>query len=104
MFKKLIYGVIILIVLLIAYNILSQITQAIKSGERLSQATDQVVKMQSKNEELKKKLTQIQSPDFIEEVARNKLSLSKKGETIVIIPDKTIKMVDRKSTRLNSSH
>ena len=93
MIRKIIYGVVILIVLIIAYNLVVQIIQVIKSGERLSEATEQVYKLQVKNKELKKKLTEIQSPEFIEQEARDKLGLSKKGETVVIIPENTLKLV-----------
>ncbi len=98
MLKKLIYGVVIIIVLVIAYNLLIQITQAIKSGERLSEATEQLYKLQAKNKELKNKLSQIQSPDFIEQQARDKLGLSKKGETVVIIPEDKLKLIMEAST------
>lgn len=93
MLKKLIYGVLILIALIIAYNLLRQIIQAVKSSDRLSEATEAVYKLQAKNKELKKKLVESQSEDFIESQARDKLGLSKKGETVVIIPEQTIKMV-----------
>lgn len=93
MFKKLTYGLVIVIVLVIAYNLLRQITQALKSGERLSEATEELYKLQNKNQELKKKLPQIQSLDFIEQQARDKLGLSKKGETVVIIPEDKLKLV-----------
>ena len=93
MLKKLIYGIVIIIVLIIAYNLLMQITQAVKSGERLSQATEQLYKLQNENKELKKKLARIQSLDFIEAEARDKLGLSKKGETVVIIPEDKLKLV-----------
>lgn len=93
MFRKVIYGAILLIVLIITYNLVSQIVQAIKSGERLSEASDGVFKLQNQNKELKKKLTEMQSSDFIEQQARNKLGLSKKGETVVIIPEKTLNLV-----------
>lgn len=66
---------------------------AVKSSERLSAAADTVYQLEAKNKQLKKKLTQIQSPQFIEEQARNKLSLSKSGETIVIIPEDKLKQV-----------
>lgn len=78
---------------MIFYNLIVQISQAIKSGERLGQATDALYKLQAQNSELKKKLSEIESADFIEEQARDKLGLSKKGETVVIIPDNTLKMV-----------
>lgn len=93
MLKKLIYGILILIALIIAYNLVLQIVQAIKSGERLSEATDKVYQLQIQNKELKKKLTKIQSPDFIESQARDKLGLSKKGETVVIIPEQILNLV-----------
>ena len=67
--------------------------EAVKSGERLSESADVVYKLEAKNKELKKKLTRIQSPEFIDEEVRNKLGLSKKGETIVIIPEEKIKAI-----------
>lgn len=93
MIKKATYAGIILIVGIVGYNLISQITQALKSTERLSDATEVVYNLQERNKELKSKLTEIQTPEFVEKIARDKLGLSKKGETIVIIPDQTIKMV-----------
>lgn len=91
MIKKFVILAIILVSLIVGYNLVSQILGAAKSGERLSAAADLVVKMEIKNKELKKRLENIQSPQFIEEGARNKLGLGKIGETIVIIPDEKVK-------------
>lgn len=93
MIKKIVLGTIILVVLIVAYNLISQIIQTTKSSERLSQAADSVYKLEAKNRALKEKLTQMQSPQFLEEEVRNKLGLSKKGETIVVIPEDKIKLV-----------
>lgn len=93
MFRKVIISAIIVIVLVIAFNLVTQITNSVKSGERLSTQAEIVYKLEAKNRELKKKLTQIQTPDFIEEQARNKLGLGKPGETMVIIPDEKLKQV-----------
>lgn len=93
MVKKFVVVVIILISIVAGYNLISQIIEAAKSGERLSEAADTVYKLEMKNKELKKRLEGIQAPQFIEEEARNKLGLSKKGETVVIIPDEKIKQV-----------
>ena len=41
----------------------------------------------SKNEELKRELAQAQTPEYIEEVAREKLGLVKEGETIILMPN-----------------
>lgn len=93
MLKKIILGVTILIVLIIAYNLLVQISDALKSGERLSNSADVVYKLEAANRELKKKLTQTESQEFIEQQARNKLGLGKSGETLVIIPEDRLKSV-----------
>lgn len=71
----------------------TQILEATKSGERLSQAADEVYKLEAKNRQLKKQLSDIQTLEFIEEEVRNKLGLAKAGETVVVIPDEKLKSV-----------
>ena len=93
MVKRIILALSLLVGLVVAYNLIIQIMEAAKSGERLSQAAETVYKLEAKNKELKKKLSDIKSPEFIEEMARNKLGLSKEGETIVIIPEERLKQV-----------
>lgn len=93
MIKKVILGLIILVILVVAYNLITQIMDSTKSGERLSQAADAVYKLESQNRQLKQKLSQTQSSEFIEEEVRNKLGLSKKGETVVVIPEEKLKLV-----------
>ena len=55
--------------------------------------SQQLYKLQNENKELKKKLARIKALDFIEAEARDKLGLSKKGETVVIIPEDKLKLV-----------
>ena len=93
MLKKIILIAIILLVLVIAYNLLAQITKALRSQDRLSAQAEAVLSLEAKNRELKRKLTDIQSPEFIEQQARDKLGLGKSGETVVIIPEEKLKTV-----------
>lgn len=93
MLKKIVIGLIVLVLLVIAYNLIKQIMEATKSGERLSQAADAVYQLEIKNKGLKQKLIQIQSPEFIEEEVRNRLGLAKAGETVVVIPEDRLKSV-----------
>lgn len=93
MLKKLILGLIIIIVLIIAYNLIRQIMEAVKSGERLSESAEAVYKLEIKNKELKEKLTQIKSPEFLEEEIRNRLGFAKPGETVVVIPQEKLKLI-----------
>ncbi len=93
MVKKIVLGAIILIILVVAYNLISQIMEATKSGERLSRSADTLFKLEVKNRQLKEQLAQIKSPQFLEELARNKLGYSKAGETVVVIPEEKLKQV-----------
>lgn len=93
MTRKIIIFAVIILVLALMYNLWAQIMTALKSGERLSQAAETVFKLEAKNKELKEKLAQIKSPQYIEEQARNKLGLSKGGETIVIIPEDKLRQI-----------
>ena len=93
MIKKIIPVIVILVVLLIIYNLINQISTSFKAGEILLQAADKVNKLEIKNKELKKRLSEIKSPAFIEQQARDKLGLSKEGETVVVIPQEKIKQV-----------
>jgi len=93
MMKKIPLGLIILVSVVMAYNLINQIMEAVKSGERLSLAADTVYKLEEKNKQLTKKLAQIRSGDFIEQQARDKLGFSKTGETVVIISEEKLKQV-----------
>lgn len=84
---------VILVVLLVVYNLINQILGAFKSSDRLSSAVEKVYSLEAKNKELKGKLAQIKSPAFIEQQARDKLGLSKPGETVVIIPEQKLKEI-----------
>lgn len=96
--RKIIITSVCLIVTIIGYNLIKQIIGAIRSGDRLSAAADNIISLQIQNKELKKKLAQVVSPEFIEEQARNKLNFTKKGETLIIIPDEKIKQILGTST------
>lgn len=93
MIKKLAIVIVIIIGLFIAYNLLNQIFAALKSEERLSSAAEILYRLEGENKKLKQRLDKISSNEFIEEQARNKLNLSKLGETMVIIPDEKLNQV-----------
>ncbi len=98
--KKIGITLIIIVVAFIAYNLMGQIIEAVNSSDRLSQAAEELYKLEVKNKELKKILTEIKSTDFIEKVARDKLGLVKEGEIVVIIPDEALQRVLGESKKL----
>ncbi len=57
-----------------------------KSGEQVHLAQSQLQQAQAKNQELKKRLAEVDNPQFIEKEARDKLGYAKEGETILVLP------------------
>lgn len=93
MIKKPFFLALLIIVLIIAYNLIWQIVATLKSGDRLQTATDELYSLEQRNRELKKRLTEVKSEDFVEQQARDKLGLGKGEETVVVIPDEKINSV-----------
>lgn len=57
-----------------------------KKRQIVGEQREVLERLRRENEELRKKLTQVQSPEYVEEVARDKLGFVKEGEKIVILP------------------
>lgn len=93
MFRKIVLGSTILLVLFLGYNLVVQITDAVRSQDRLSSQAETVYELEAENRQLKKKLSEVQSIEFIEKESRNKLGLGKAGETLVIIPEEKLKQI-----------
>jgi cell division protein FtsB len=93
MIKKISFILGLLFVLLISYNLISQIISTLKSGERVDQATEILNQLENENKNLKVRLEEVKSKDFIETQARDKLGLAKEGEVVVIIPDEKIDLL-----------
>lgn len=57
-----------------------------KAGGRLEQAREALNQIKKDNQELKVKLAEVNSEEFVEKEARDKLNLQKSGEVVVVIP------------------
>lgn len=55
-------------------------------GDVIKEAKDKLLEAKEKQDELKRDLAKAQSTQFIEKQARDKLNLSREGETVVILP------------------
>ena len=85
--------VIIIVAIAILTGLARQIASALEAGKRLDQAADTVSALQDKNRELKVKLTEVKSPQYIEQIARNKLNMAKPDDTVIVIPKELINKV-----------
>ena len=77
----------------LVYGLAKQINDSIKVGSRLESAAEEVSKLQEKNRNLRSELSQVQKKEYVESVARNKLNMSKPGETVIFITDQTLMQV-----------
>ncbi|TSC85339.1 MAG: septum formation initiator [Microgenomates group bacterium Gr01-1014_16] len=57
-----------------------------KAGDRVGEARKELAETQAEQEQLKSRLEYVQSEEFIEREAREKLGLGKPGEEVVIVP------------------
>ena len=91
--KKIVILVSIILVIIILFGLIRQISQALQAGGRLDRATSDLLELQEENKKLKHKLSKTEDQTFLEEQARNKLNLVRPNDTIVIIPEGDIKRV-----------
>ena len=59
----------------------------IKSSERLNEAKREVLSLEEEKKRLEKELAYRKTDEFIEEKARNQLSLIRPGEQVFIVPE-----------------
>lgn len=85
--KARILSLLILIGGIIAIINLSSSTYSLfKKGDLFVEKEEELAKVEKKNQELKSELKRVQGADFIEKEAREKLSMGKRGEIVIILP------------------
>ncbi len=91
--KILIFITLVVFSIILFIGLIRQISNALQASSRLDQAVEEINKLQDQNNKLKKSYAETKSYDFIEEVARNKLNLSKPNETVVFIQQSDLEKV-----------
>jgi len=82
--KKLIIGIVLVIFVISLFNFYTNYKKIDKLETQINNLNQEIEKAEKKNEELKEKLVNVQSDEFIEKTARTKLGLVKPGEVLVI--------------------
>lgn len=90
MAKILAFIIVFLVFMFVILGLIKQISRAIESSYVFDREADKVSKLQEENRKLKGELAKVSEYTFVEEVARNKLNMSKPEETVVIIDPKLI--------------
>lgn len=90
--------------LFLAFGLLRSIVDLWQKGGALDEEEARFAKAKLENEELKQEFKNIQSPDYIEKQARDKLGLGRENESVVILPPKpTISETEDKARKAEES-
>ena len=84
--RKIFLYFIIFFQILLIVSLVQGIRVSLKSQQRVSTLTAMKQSLESERQKLQQKLQYVQSPYYLEEMARDQLHLSKPGEAVVIVP------------------
>lgn len=84
--KRLITFFVVIISLVCIIQICRSIYSLWQKGSLVSDQAQILKQKQVENEQLRRKLAEVESPEFIEKEAREKLNLQKEGEVVVVLP------------------
>jgi cell division protein FtsB len=88
--KKVIGYAIWLLILLLSLSVVRNIGKVGSVRDEIQKEKDKLTKIQNENDELERRIAQVQGEAFIEKEIRNKIGLAKEGEAIVVLPDEDI--------------
>lgn len=94
--KKLIRYLILVFGIYLVVFLSRDLFQLLKKKERIKKMEEKIETLRLGNEELGERLEYVESDQFIEKEARDKLNMAKEGETIVILPE-TLKLRGQES-------
>jgi len=84
--NKVAQGLITIVGILLIVSLIRDIRRLLRASREIKLSEKKVQELEKENQQLVEKKKYYQSPEFIEEQARNKLNMAKPGETIVILP------------------
>ncbi len=85
--KSILQWMVIIVALILGFSLVKSITKIVGSDSKIADAAQKVNQLKRENERLSNELKNVQSVQFIEGEARDKLGLAKKGEIVVVLPD-----------------
>ncbi len=96
--KKALFLTIVIVSLFIMQNMVRSIYGLWQKHDLLVQAENQLTKQKEQNSKLKQQLTSVESNNFVEQEARNKLFMQKPGEFRVMVDKGLIEAVSGAKT------
>lgn len=84
--KKILFITITIILLLIINNLVRSIYDIWQKKDFVAEAEKELIFQKQENQRLKSELSYVQTPEFVEKEARDKLFMVKEGEKRVLLP------------------
>lgn len=84
--NRLINWVLLLVALMLVVNIIRSWIYLSQRGDIIRQTQERLKQVREENEELKRKKAQVESEQYIEREARNRLNLGREGEVVLLLP------------------
>ena len=78
--------VLIFLALMLIYSFFGDYSRGIEVRQRIEKKRESVENLEKEREELKARLEEVQSEEFIEKQLRDNLNMSKEGEIVLILP------------------
>ncbi len=89
MFKRLVISVVLVVgSLFLIWSLARQTWGLWQAGKNVDLAQNELKELLLENQALKEQLVRVQSPDFIEKEAKDKLDYVTAGEVVVVLPQK----------------
>jgi len=82
--------ILIIFTILLGISFVRNISKTINIEKKVREKEERVEKLKEENKQLEKRLEEISNDSYIERQLRDSLGLAKRGETIIILPDKEI--------------
>jgi cell division protein FtsB len=89
--KKLVarFGLFLAIFLIIIFSVslIRNISKIFDAKRRIKEEGEKVKALEVENEEIRRKIENVKSQEYLEKQMRDKLGLAKEGEIVVVLPD-----------------
>lgn len=80
--------------LILITSLVRNVSRILSAGERIETTRSQIEALKKENAQLKSKINNAKSDFYIEKSIRDKLGLSKPGETVVVLPEIDLSNLD----------
>jgi cell division protein FtsB len=101
-YKKIAFFTVVIVLLLTINDLIHSIYDIWQKQDLVVQAQKDLNTEKKENQELKKQISQVNQPQFIESQARNKLLLAKPGEDVIIVPSDQLAVTSPQSKPIDT--